>query len=120
MTAILEFLTSFYWLLLPQTILESLWYAEWRKAYQRSGWLGTLWEFCRSCFGFNMWAFAIPLYGAWSGRDVEKLLAQYDIPAWGWTYIDGTAIFHVRRSQAKWAEEILLWAGVPLVGYIWE
>jgi len=117
MLALWEFLTGFYWLLLPQTILQTLWYGEWRLAYQRYGCLGWPLEFVCSLLGLNMWAFAVPVNGGWRGRDVEKLLAQYDLPVWGWTYIDGTAIFHVRRSQAEWTEEILLSAGVSLVGY---
>ena len=75
MIALLEFLTGFYWLLLPQTILQALWHGEWGRAYQRYGCLGWPLEFVRSLLGLNMWAFAVPVNAGWRGRDIQQLLA---------------------------------------------
>lgn len=117
MLALWEFLTGFYWLLLPQTILQTLWYGEWRLAYQRYGSLGWTLEFVRSLLGLNIWAFAVPVNGGGRGRDIQQLLAANGVPLWGWAFVEHTFLFHVPRHQAQWAEEVLLWAGVPLVGY---
>lgn len=120
MVALLEFLTGFYWLLLPQTILQALWHGEWGLSYRRFGCLGWPLEVGRCLLGLNMWAFAVPLDSGWRGRDIQQLLAANGVSLWGWAFVEGAFLFHIRRNQAEWAEEVLLWAGVPLVGYEWH
>jgi hypothetical protein len=111
---ILEFLTNFYWIILPQTLLQSLWHTDWRAAGQRRGCLGLLWEALLSLSLLNAVTFYVPLYGGWSGREIQKLLHYYGIPIWGWGYAEHQFFFHVRKREAGFAEEILYEAGVPL------
>ncbi|MCL4867581.1 MAG: hypothetical protein KJ063_01315 [Anaerolineae bacterium] len=120
MITLLEILSGFYWLLLPQTWLQSLWYGGWWPAYRRYGCLGWLLELGRALLGMNMWGFAVPINGGWSGRDIQQLLAANNVPMWGWAFVNHTFLFHVPRHQAEWAEQVLLWAGVPLLGYMSE
>ena len=53
MLGFLEFLTSFYWLLLPETLIATLRHANWRRAYGRHGPGGLLLETAESIIGTN-------------------------------------------------------------------
>lgn len=113
---IFEFMAMFYWPLLPITILESLRKARWRKAYSQHGILGLFGESVSSLIGTNSLVFFAPLYGSWSGRDIERLLARWDIDIWGWGFSNEEMFFHVRIEDGAIAQDILLNAGVDLLG----
>jgi hypothetical protein len=112
----LEFLTNFHWLLLPQVLAESLCHADWKGSYLRDGILGLCLEACRSVLGINSYPFFVPLDCGWSGRQIEQLLAGKGIKLWGWAFANGMLFFHVKRSQAEWAQYLMLHEGIPLVG----
>lgn len=116
MLRLLELLTNFYWLLLPQTIVQSFRQANWDKAAKRAGLAGIASEGFRSLIGTNSWPFFVPINSAWCGRDIEKLLANYNIPMWGWGVSNQTMFFQVREEDAALASSLMLQAGIPLIG----
>jgi hypothetical protein len=113
---ILEFLTSFYWLLLPETLWGSMRRANWGRAYSRRGMAGLLLETAESIIGSNTYIFFVPLAGRWDGYSIRKLLRQYGIDIWGWGFSHQELFFHVRRQDAWDAQEIMMGAGVELLG----
>jgi hypothetical protein len=113
---ILEFLTSFYWPLLAETIFGTLRRANWRRAYARHGPAGLLLETAESIVGTNAYIFFVPMTGKWDGYSIAKLLKQYGIDMWGWGFWNRELFFHVRRDDAWQAQDILLSAGVELLG----
>ena len=114
MIKLLEFLTSFYWLYLPDVIVGSFWHADWKSVYRRAGIYGLLMECVDSLLGTNTWTFFVPLCGTWSGHDINHLLAQHGIEMWGWGFAYGELFFRVRKSKAEWAQYLMLRAGVQL------
>ena len=101
---LLELMTSLYWPLLPQMILESLW-QNWRRRPS---------SLLRGLFLVDAWCFFLPAGSDWVGWDVEQLLAEYEIDMWGWGFTHGIFFFHVHRDDAWLAEQIMLAAGIPL------
>jgi hypothetical protein len=113
MRSLLEFLTSFYWIAIPETILQTFWHADWRSAKDR-GLSGLLNEAIRSLLGTNSWPFFVPLDSDWSGADIARLLKRHGVSMWGYGFANGELFFRVRRNQAAWAQYVLLREGVPL------
>ena len=111
MLRILEFLTGFYWILIPQFIIEGLFRTRGRTANSS----GTLGESIRSALSLNSATLYVDMYGAWSGHHIKRLLAAYDIPMWGWGYAFEQFYFHVPLEDAETAYRVLLMAGVDLV-----
>ena len=73
-------------------------------------------ETAESIIGTNTYVFFVPLAGQWDGRSIAKLLKQYRIDMWGWGYWNHEFFFHVRRDDAWFAQDVLLSAGVELLG----
>ncbi len=116
MLHIVEFLTGFYWPLLFETLFGTFRRARWRRAVARYGPFGLLTETAESIIGTNTYVFFVPLAGQWDGRSIAKLLKQYRIDMWGWGYWNHEFFFHVRRDDAWFAQDVLLSAGVELLG----
>lgn len=115
MLRVLEFLTGFYWLLLPETIIATLLRANWRRAYSRHGPAGLLLETTESIIGTNTCVFFVPIDGEWDGSSIARLLKQYGIAMWGWGYQNHELFFHVRRQDAWSAQRIMWQSGVDLL-----
>lgn len=113
MRSLLEFLTSFYWIAVFETIFQTFWHADWRSARDR-GLSGLLSEAIKSLLGTNSWPFFVPLDSGWNGADIAHLLKRHGISMWGYGFANGELFFRVRRSQAAWAQYLLLREGVPL------
>jgi hypothetical protein len=113
MISVLEFLTSFYWMAIPETILQTLWHADWRSAKNR-GLGGLLSEAIGSLLGTNTWPFFVRLDSGWNAADIAHLLKRHGIRTWGYGFANGELFFRVRKSQAAWAQYVLLRKGVPL------
>jgi hypothetical protein len=113
MRPFLEFLTSFYWIALPETILQTFRHADWRRAREQ-GVGGLLSEAIGSLLGTNSWPFFVPLRSGWNGADIARLLKRHGVRMWGYGFANGELFFRVRRSQAAWAQYVLLREGVPL------
>lgn len=107
--------------------LHAFYRADWKRAYRKRGALGLLIEFVSTFMGHNEVMFKMnrfDLNRSKAGIDVERLLWSYRIPVW-YRHIESgqseglpadTLAFCVPKRHAKWAEYILLRAGVPLVG----
>ncbi len=116
MLRLLEVLSSFYLPLLFETIFGTFRRANWRRAYASHGPAGLLLETAESVIGTNTYVFFVPIAGRWDGYSIAKLLKQYDIDMWGWGFWNHELFFHVRRDDAWYAQDILLSAGVELLG----
>lgn len=103
-------------LLLTRNIVLGFWYADWKKSYQKSGFLGIIAEFFRALFGLNTWPFFIDSKGGWNKRQIQKLITPRGIKMWGWGYSQGQFFFRVKRNQALWCQYLLLENGVPVRG----
>ena len=114
MIRILEFLTAFNWLILPEVLLAGLLHADWRGAYDRRGAAGIVREMAASVVGTNSYLFMVPLSSRWDGRSIRQLLRGYGIEMWGWGFHNHQMFFHVRREDAWNARDIMLYAGVDL------
>jgi len=114
MTRLLEFLTYFNWLLLPEVLLSGLFHANWRRAYAQGAY-GLATETAGSLLGTNSYMFSVPLSSHWDGWSIERLLGRYGIEMWGWGFYKHEMFFHVRREDAWDAYDIMLRAGVDLV-----
>lgn len=117
MLHILEILTGFYWILLPQFIVESLFRARWRDAYESGGSLGVAKEGIGGAIGMNSAIFYVELGGHWNQRRIKKLLASYDVPMWGWGFAYHQLYFHVHRHDWEYARDVMLYSGVDLLEY---
>lgn len=90
MIKILEFLTGFYWILIPQFFVETLIHGRGEVFY--------------------VWT-----AGDWSGHEIKCLLADYDIPIFGWGYAFDRFYFRVPRGDADFAYGIMVQAEVGLL-----
>jgi len=115
MKSMLEFLTCLNWLALPQTIAESLWHADWTRAYQKGNLPGIIGEALSSVAGTNTFPFFVPSNSHWSGADIQALLARHGIKMWGVGWANGEMFFRVSKRQAAWAQYVMLKSGVPLL-----
>ncbi len=116
MLSFVEFLTGFYWPLIFEALFGTFRRARWRRAINRYGPFGILTETVESVIGTNTYAFFVPLEGQWDGRSIARLLKQFDIEMWGWGFWNHEFFFHVRIDDALFAQDILLSAGVELLG----
>ena len=112
MLRILEFLTNFYWIILPQTILESLWHSDWRRARRQGVW-GIVSEVIQAVLLTNSVQFYAPNDGPWDMATVHAILRKAHIPAFGVVFAHGDFSFRVPGRYAWLAEKKLADAGVP-------
>lgn len=115
MLKMFELLSNFYWILIPQYLIENLYRARWRKAYAEKGYSGIAQEGVTSLLGFNSVPLYVPMGSYWNGRRINRLLKQCDIPMWGWGTAFDQFYFHVRREDAWLAQDVLISAGVELL-----
>lgn len=116
MLKLLQFLTNFYWLLLPEFVFQNLRRVQWQSALDEGGPAGLASELAGGVIGLNAIPFYTKLDGKWSGRQIEKLLNRHGIRAWSWGFAFDEMFFHVHRDDAFDAQQILLAAGVELRG----
>ena len=114
MERVLDLLTNFDVLYLPQTIIESLWHSNWKGAYRQAGIMGLGREVMNSLLGFNSYQFYVSMNRGWSGHGINSLLTRHGIKMWGWTFANGEMFFRVKKKQAAWAQYVMLREGVPL------
>lgn len=117
MVQILVFLTRFNWLLIPQFIFGSLLRARWKGAYADNGPIGILSEGFGSALGLNSTVFYVDIYGRWSGHKIQRLLASYKIPVWGWGFEYDFFYFRVPVEDEDLAYNVLISADVELVDW---
>ena len=87
--------------------------ADWRGAYQRRGRMGLLREFIACLTSHNCPTIYIARRSSWRGIDVERLLKRNGVKLWDRGLANRDELyFCVKRRQARWAEYVLLRAGV--------
>jgi len=88
--------------------------ADWRGAYQRDGIAGVIWE-CVDCItSRNAPTIRVARYSHWRGIDIERLLKRHGVKVWDRGLAGDELYFCVKRRQVRWAEYLLLRAGVPV------
>jgi len=113
MRSVLVFLTNFWWLAIPVTILQTFRHADWGTA-RKHGLAGFVAEAVRSLLGTNCWVFYVPLDSDWCGAEISRLLKRHGVRSWAYGPANGELFFRVRATQAAWAQYLLLREGVPL------
>ncbi len=94
-------------------LLMALRYGDYRHA-GKNGVLGYAGEVASSLTGANTFRFALLRSGPHSLNEVEALLKRYGVPIVGRTHDATCMYFSVKRRQARWAEYVMLQAGVEL------
>lgn len=94
-------------------LITSLRYGDYSTARKRgAGWVAI--EVLSSVAGANTHRFSLVRKKDHNLNEVESLLRRYGIPVFGRTHDDKNMYFSVKKRQARWAEYILLNAGVEL------
>jgi hypothetical protein len=88
--------------------------ADWQGAYQREGVSGILAEFAACLTSSNAPMIRVSRYSHWRGIDVERLLKRHGVKVWDRGISGDDFYFCVKQRQVKWAEYLLLRAGVPV------
>lgn len=94
-------------------VVKSLVYANYKRA-AKNGTGGVTKEVIGSLTGFNATRFALLRSGKYSPRQVDDLLRKYGIPTFGSLHDSRHFYFSVKKRQARWAEYVMLNAGVEL------
>lgn len=88
--------------------------ADWAGAHRRNGALGLIHEFI-DCLAFaNAPTVLVSRESSWSGLEIERLLRRHGVKVWNRGILADSLYFCVKRRQARWAEYLLLRAGVPV------
>lgn len=94
--------------------------ADWDGAYERNGIVGLVEEFFACLTSYNAPTICISRYSHWRGIDVEMLLRRHGVKVWDRGIAGDDLYFCVKRRQVKWAEYLLLRAGVPVTSVLNE
>lgn len=101
-------------------VISTFRYADWDGAFQRDGIAGVISEFFACLTSSNAPTIYVSRYSAWSGIEIERLLGRHGVHVWD-RHISGDDLgFSVKRRQVKWAEYLLLRAGVPVTSILVE
>ncbi len=84
------------------------------RAAGQHGPVGIAHEVARSAVGSNIQRFTVPRGTNFNFLTVRRLLGKYGIAAFGRTYDAKYFYFSVKKRQARWAEYVMLNAGVEL------
>lgn len=94
--------------------------ADWRVAWRRAGLLGVASEMMACLTARNAPTLRVRRGCGWNGQMVEGLLGCYGVKVWDRGASGEELYFCVKRRQAKWAEYVLLRAGVPVTSVLKE
>jgi hypothetical protein len=94
--------------------------ADWKGAYRRGGLVGLAAEFVACITSHNAPTIYVERNSHWRGIDIERLLRRHGVKIWDRGIAGDNLYFCVKRRQAKWTEYLLLRAGVPVVGPIFD
>ncbi len=100
MRRLLEFLSHFNWLAIPETAAGSV-------MQHKSMSL-------RILAGLDDYVFYVSLDSGRSGREIERLLARHGIKMWGKGFAHGELFFRVRKRDAARAAKVLQAHNIPL------
>jgi len=68
----------------------------------------------RSLIGLDTWTFYVGEANGWRGAEIEQLLADHGVCIGSRGFAFGDLFFNIKLDQARWAENVMLRAGVPL------
>jgi hypothetical protein len=94
--------------------------ADWIGAFERHGVAGVITEFVACVTSYNAPTIRVSRRSHWSGRDIERLLKRYGVRIWDRGLAGPDLSFCVKRRQVRWAEYLLLRAGVPVTSILNE
>ena len=94
--------------------------ADWAGAYHRGGVDGVISEFFACLTASNAPTIRVSRYSHWRGIDIERLLFRHGVKVWDRGIVGDDLFFRVKRRQVKWAEYLLLRAGVPVTSTLVE
>jgi hypothetical protein len=61
------------------------------------------------------YTFLIPENCGWNGRTIQQALKSYGIRAWGLMFLHDTLLVSVRKTQARQAQHLLQYYGIPVL-----
>lgn len=94
--------------------------ADWAGAYRRDGVAGLIAEFLASVTASNAPTIRVARHSHWRGIDIERLLRRHGVKVWDRGLAGDDLYFCVKRRQVRWAEYLLLRAGVPVTSALVE
>ncbi|HLF26135.1 MAG TPA: hypothetical protein VJG32_07355 [Anaerolineae bacterium] len=94
--------------------------ADWAGAYRRDGVVGVILEFFACLTSHNAPTIRVSRYSHWRGIDIERLLKRHGVKVWDRGLAGDDLYFCVKRRQVRWAEYLLLRAGVPVTSALTE
>lgn len=94
--------------------------ADWVGAYRQYGLMGVMSEFMACVTSQNAPTIKVSRYSHWRGIDIERLLHRHGVKVWDRGLAGDNLYFCVKRRQVKWAEYLLLRAGVPVTSVLTE
>jgi hypothetical protein len=59
--------------------------------------------------------FVVPRQSEWTGGDIRCLLERHGVRVWGRAITGSRLYFSVKKSQANWAEYLMLRHGIPVI-----
>jgi len=92
--------------------------ADWENAYNERGIVGVIEEFFACVTSSNAPTICVSRYSHWRGIDIERLLYRHGVKLWDRGIAGDDLYFCVKRRQVKWAEYLLLRAGVPVTSIL--
>jgi hypothetical protein len=101
-------------------VLSTFRHADWAGAYRRHGVDGVIAEFFACLTAYNAPTIRVWRYSHWRGIDIERLLRRHGVKIWDRGIAGDDLYFCVKRRQVKWAEYLLLRAGVPVTSVLVE
>lgn len=102
------------WIDRIEGIVSTFIHADWAGACERHGAIGVINEFI-DCLAFaNAPTVRVSRDSSWSGLEIERLLRRHGVKVWNRGIMGNELYFCVKRRQARWAEYLLLRAGVPV------
>ena len=101
-------------------ILSTFLNADWAGAYRHNGISGVITELLACITSNNAPTVRVSRDSHWRGIDIERLLYRHGVKVWDRGISGDDLYFCVKRRQVKWAEYLLLRAGVPVTSALAE
>lgn len=94
--------------------------ADWAGAYKKRGAFGILAELASCLTAHNAPTIYVSRDTTWNGVRIEALLKRYGVRIWDRGSWSDQLYFCVKRRQVKWAEYVLIRAGLPVTSGLKE
>jgi len=94
--------------------------ADWGRAWAKHGLAGLIGEFIACVTSTNAPTIRVSRFSHWRGIDVERLLKRHGIKLWDRGIVGDDIYFCVKSRQVKWAEYVMLRAGIPITSELRE